>query len=168
MMIPNMVMKFYNFDMFCKICQFVYLSSALACCVASIKVFLENVIQYWILVCNLWVEESAPIATSVVWWSGLSPVKLRVTTSERSILWFVVVVIRSAVKALCKGSLTRLLLQSLSLDIKANILFYWLAVTDIYITKVPWGVFYQIKVCFFNSIFISQKIFQNTFKILTV
>ena len=37
MVIPNMVMKFHNFDIFNQICYIFYLSSALACRVESIK-----------------------------------------------------------------------------------------------------------------------------------
>ena len=37
MVIPNIVMKFHNFDFFYKICYILDLSSALACRVESIK-----------------------------------------------------------------------------------------------------------------------------------
>ena len=38
MVISNMVMKFHNFDIFYKICQFFDLLSALACRVESINI----------------------------------------------------------------------------------------------------------------------------------
>ena len=38
MVIPNMVMKFHNFDIFYNICWFFDLSSALACRVESINI----------------------------------------------------------------------------------------------------------------------------------
>ena len=42
MVIPNMVMKFHNFDIFYKICYIFDLPSALACHVESIQV--ENIV----------------------------------------------------------------------------------------------------------------------------
>ena len=46
MVIPNMVMKFHNFDIFYQICYIFDLSSALACRVESIKDF-GSVWQGW-------------------------------------------------------------------------------------------------------------------------
>ena len=63
MVIPNMVMKFHNFDIFLQICQIFDLSSALACHMLSVPAAHVMSFPY----SNIWTETSDKNVSAPVW-----------------------------------------------------------------------------------------------------